>query len=181
MNGVWLISYITLWILFFVVALVLLTVLRNLGAIYEILSKAAPSGFQPAPTKLKEGEVLPDVQGDVLQGQSLTLSRKVSGNTAVIVISPGCGPCRHLLSEVVAGRHQLDPMNAQVKDWFIVSLGEWVETQQFLRELEIPASYNDQVMIVSREKIMDLWGINTTPTTVIVDDHRRIVRQVFGA
>jgi hypothetical protein len=72
-------------------------------------------------------------------------------------------------------------MNAQVKDWFIVSLGEWVETQQFLRELEIPASYNDQVMIVSREKIMALWGINTTPTTVIVDDHRRIVRQVFGA
>lgn len=37
MSGLWLVSYIALWLLFLVVAVALLSVLRNLGVIYESL------------------------------------------------------------------------------------------------------------------------------------------------
>ena len=35
MTGLWLVSYITLWLFFLLIAVVLLSILRNLGTIFE--------------------------------------------------------------------------------------------------------------------------------------------------
>lgn len=43
MTGIWLVSYIALWVLLLLIAIVLLSVLRNLGLIYERIQQGASS------------------------------------------------------------------------------------------------------------------------------------------
>src|SRR5690349_8239311 len=104
MTGLWLISYIALWILFLVLAVVLLSVLRNLGALYETL--AAFQNPPQEPIKLVPGDIVPDLALPALSGDRVPISAFRGQTTAFLIVSPGCSPCHSLLKDIAENDDQ---------------------------------------------------------------------------
>lgn len=177
MTGLWLVSYIALWILFLLVVVVLLSVLRNLGVIYESISALTPR-LHSAPTKLKAGEVLPPLTWQTLSGDEKSLSEFRGAKAAISVVSPTCGPCRDFLKNIVEDGHQPDPLDQSVRNRLIVSVGDIAMTRELITQIGL--SRDVPVLVDAKNRVATEWGITSTPMTVIVDDQLRVVRQLFG-
>jgi hypothetical protein len=177
MTGIWLISYVALWVLFLGVAVVLISVLRNLGIIYESIQQLPQ--LRTSPTKLETGQALPNIMLQTLSGEALSLAALQGSKTAVSIVSTQCGPCRDLLSTIALGTDQADPLDPTVRRRVVVSLSDMLTTAQLIDQVGL--STNVPVFVDPETNVTKEWGITTTPTTVIVDEQLKVVRQVFGA
>lgn len=178
MTGLWIVTYVALWLLFLTEAVVLVSVLRNLGVVYTSLAALAPHAKR-APTALKTGDLLPDITFETLEGQPVSLKEFNDHKQAVALISPTCVPCAHYLEEVVRHGGEPDPLDPSVRLGLIVSFGDRDGTKKFVENVGgLPRGV--LVVLDSKREVSRHWGISTTPTTVIVDDELRVVRQVFG-
>jgi hypothetical protein len=177
MTGLWVISYIVLWILFLVVAIALLSILRNLGVIYESLvtTRATSVGN----TKLVAGEALPNLTLQTLAGEPITLSKFESVKAAFSIVSPECVPCHRFLRAIATDRAVIDPLDSSVRQRIIISVGDPLATEALARLVQLP--HHLPVMVDIGHSIADMWGVTTTPTTVIVDENFRVVRHLAGA
>jgi hypothetical protein len=178
MSGLWLVSYIALWILFLVVAVVLISVLRNLGIIYESL-RAPSSDQRPAPSSLTTGQRVPEVTWRTLAGHAKTVSEMTGVRQAFALVSPDCAPCLDYMKELSEGTRDLDPLDSTLRDWVVVSIGDHDGTARLAKRAGIPA--NVQVLVDSDRQVVAKWGISRTPSLVIVDEQLRVVRQIFSA
>ncbi len=178
MSGLWLLSYLALWGLFLVVALALLTVLRNLGVIYQSLANRASDG-NSFPTKLVPGSQLPELKLRSLQGGTDRLTLPRGQKTAVVIVSPRCSPCHSLLREIAAGLRPLDPLDPAVVNLVAISTGDIAATAAFAEQVQLPSSV--RFLVDTERLVAQKWGITTTPSTVILDEHLRVVRHIFGA
>jgi thiol-disulfide isomerase/thioredoxin len=178
MSGPWLISYIALWILFLVVAIVLISVLRNLGVLYQSMSQLVK--VLPNTSKLTVGELLPRVTLHDAHGEPLQWRMFEGVSAAFTVISPGCGPCRALMQQFAQNDLRVDPENPiQARYYILISLGDIASTS------ELVSGMNGReglylLFDVNREVEKD-WGVSSTPTTIVVDSQMKIVRQISGA
>ena len=177
MTGIWLISYIALWILFLILAVVLLLTVRSLSVVVEKLQALQP-GPEPLATTVPIGETLPDVE---LRGRDDVLRSLHSfggTDTAVVVVSPGCGPCRDVLAEV--GQHPAsnDPLHLRVEQTLLICVGEASEAARELDQARIPAGV--PVFFDPENKIKSLWGIQGTPTMIVLNPDLRIVHASAG-
>lgn len=177
MTGIWLISYVVLWILFLILAVVLLLTVRSLSVVVEKLQALQP-GPEPPATSLEIGETLPDVQ---LRGRDDTLRALHSfrgTDTAVVVVSSGCGPCRDVLAEI--GQHSTtsDPLHLHVAQTVLICLGETNESEQELAQLGVPASL--PVFFDPDNRVKSLWGIQGTPTMIVVNPNLQVVHASAG-
>ncbi len=176
MTGLWLVSYVALWLLFLVVAVVLLGTLRNLGALYE--SVRAQSTSLSKRSNLVNGQRLPAVELHNLDGVPVPISAFVGEKTGIVIVSPSCLPCHALLSDLSNAAIDLDPLDPTVQRAVVISLADTARTVDLAREVGLPSSIPmlaDEQGMVTRE-----WGISTTPTTIITNEHGNVVRQVFG-
>lgn len=176
MTGLWLISYIALWILFLVVAVVLLSVLRNLGVIYESMVKTVK--LSPPPTKLVAGEVLPELTLQTLAGDSTSLSEFPKKKTAFIIVSSHCSPCVSLLKRIAEDNTNPDPLDSTIRSRIIVSVGSIPESAELISRSRLPQDV--PVLVDAENSLAKEWGITTTPTTIVVDDQFKVVRHIFG-
>lgn len=178
MTGLWLISYIALWILFLLVAIALISVLRNLGVIYESLGTVSPE-LRSAPTKLVTGDHLPDLTLYTLSGGEVSLSETHKGKTAFLIVSPRCSPCHSFLKDIAENGRNPDPLDPSVRHKVIVSIGNISEQTEVVSQIRLS---QDLPFLVDTENLVaEKWGITTTPTTVIVDDQQKVVRHIFGS
>ena len=177
MTGIWLISYIALWILFLILAVVLLLTVRSLSVVVEKLQALQP-GPEPLATTVKTGETLPDVE---LRGRDDALRSLHSfrgTDTAVVVVSPGCGPCRDVLAEVGQHPASSDPLHLHVSQTLLICLGEPIEAEQELVQARVPASV--PVFFDPHNQVKSLWGIQGTPTMIIVNPDLQVVHASAG-
>lgn len=175
MSGVWLVSYIALWVLFLVVAVVLISVLRNMGALYEMLEHIPPA--QNAAIKLIAGTPIPELTFEALDGNQLTTTAFRGQTIALTFISPGCGPCRDLLRDLATHTFELTlwtPATTQV----IVSLGDVPATRELLQEVSLPSAIG--IFTAPQTDVEVAWGVRATPTTVIVDADGVFLRHQVG-
>lgn len=177
MEGIWLVSHLALWVLFLVVAIVLISVLRNLGVIYESMEALAP--LKNAPTKLQPGERLPEMTSYSLAGEKVPLSKFHGTKTAFSIISPACTSCNGFLRRFGEEDYRSDPLDPTVKNTILISTGHIAETIELLLEVGWENESSVPVVVDKDKTIVRKWGITRVPATIITDEDLRVVRQVF--
>ncbi|HEU4326071.1 MAG TPA: hypothetical protein VFS21_23225 [Roseiflexaceae bacterium] len=175
MTGIWLIAFITLWVLFLAVAFALLVVLRNFGALYDTLARLQ-SG-QPAPLKLEPDQALPDTPLLTLDSAPQSVAEFAGAPTAFTVVSPQCGPCRDLLLTIAAGRDSLESLQPAARR-VLISLGDAAATRAALREAGLPEDL--PILLDTQGQLQQRWGVTNTPTTVVVRADLTFVRHEVG-
>ncbi len=183
MTGLWLISYIALWllflalwILFLIVAIVLLSVLHNLGVLYETVSGS--STWSPPATKLVAGQSLPELTLYTLSGNTVPLANFHGIKTAFSIISPHCPSCRSLLEALATGDTPPDRRNPSVHRRVVVSLGDATETAHLVQHMRLQEDL--PILVDTDKEVAKKWGVALIPVTVIVDDHLTVVKQIIG-
>lgn len=173
MSGIWLASYVVLWVFVVVMAVVIVGLLRTLGVLFERYDALA--GFNPPATSLKTGQQLPDVMLQTLTNEP-TASRSLRGKkTALSIVSAGCSHCRDLLNSIAKG----SPFDGdQVDRIVLVSISSPASTRELLDGIRLPAIV--PVLVGENGSIKDRWGVRGTPVTVIVDEDLKVVRQIVG-
>ncbi len=179
MSSLFLISYIALWVLFLIVAFVLLSVLRNLGIIYESLSSnASVAGLENTPTNLKAGGLLPDIIVETLRGEESSLSHFKGEKMAFSIVSTGCGACTRFLEKIKDNNASPDPLDPSVEKRVIICTGNIDQSTQMLKDSRIKEFF--PAFLDTDNSIFDKWGITTFPATIITNQEMRVVRQSFG-
>ncbi len=93
MSGIWLVTYVALWVLFLLMAVVLLGLVRQLGLMQLRLGPES----EPLTTRegLQYGTAAPDFEGpDVLDGKRLISIRSLTGRPTILVFfSRSCSAC----------------------------------------------------------------------------------------
>lgn len=176
MSGLWLVSYIALWILFLVLAIVLLSVLRNLGAVYELLGTQRPPLEEFS--KFSAGEMVPALELPTLSGERRSTAAFQGATTAFLVVSPGCDPCQELLKELALRPSAPYPRDPAIRQHVIVSIADTTTTSALLEQIGLNSHF--PVLVDSEDQVRDRWGIDRTPTTLIVDAQARFLRQSTG-
>jgi hypothetical protein len=167
MTGLWMLSYVALWVLFLIVAVLLVSVLYHLGNIYNKIEKKLP-----APTKLTIGENLPQVDVQTMDGRLMSLSQFQGAKTAFAIISPGCYTCFNMLKRMANGD---DSLKFPVDQTVIISLADRSATEEMTRLAHLPETYS--VFLDTSKKLKDAWGINTTPVIVEADEKLQFLNQ----
>jgi methylamine dehydrogenase accessory protein MauD len=91
MSTLFLISYITLWVLVLALVLVSILILRQIGMVYLKTAGGVSRGG------LSIGTRLPDLQLPLLGGGRVILSENRHSRTLIVFTSPKCAPCQMLL------------------------------------------------------------------------------------
>jgi hypothetical protein len=170
------VSYIALWILFLALAAALVAVLHNLGVLYDAVERATMPGKRSS--NLDAGQVLPEVTWRTMAGRPVKSSALKGTRQAIVVVSPTCAPCVEHVKEIAAGERDLDPLDATLQRHVVVCLSDADAAAGFLERVGIDEDV--QVLFDRDHELTRRWGISATPTTVIVDDELRVVRQVYG-
>jgi hypothetical protein len=178
LTGFWLISYVALWVLFFVLAAIVFSVLRNLGLVYGTLKLALPQ-LRHAPSDLKAGQLLPDVTWHTMAGERMELSHLRGVTQAFVLVSPSCETCVKYLRQLATEHPEvIDPIGAKVERRLVVSIGDREDALELTAKAGLDANtvaYLDPDGLVSEK-----WGITSTPFTVVVDEHLRVIRQIYA-
>jgi hypothetical protein len=169
MNGIWLMSYIALWVVVAFMFILLVSILRHVGILYR---QGIPG--LSTPTALRTGEKAPDLHGMTRDGNAVRLSQVVSGPTQLIIVSPRCSGCSALLAEIAHGHFVAEDGSGLA----ILSIGSMEDTEELLGAA---GSLPDVLVLVDTEKeARQLWGVRITPSTIAVDEHLTVLRQAAG-
>jgi methylamine dehydrogenase accessory protein MauD len=100
MNGIWLISYISLWILVVVLTIIVLGLVRQLGIIYLRLG---PEQNLLATTEgLELGKPLPEFEANEFTHNRIFTAKDLEGRQSILVfVSPSCSPCKELMPHLI--------------------------------------------------------------------------------
>jgi hypothetical protein len=180
MSGLWLASYILLWVVVVAMGLLLVSVLRNLGVVYSMVGSLPEftATRPPKPSTLTAGAKLPDAQLITTTGESKSISEFAGSRMAFAIVSSSCGSCLLFLQQL-NGDDGIDPADQSLRDVVIIGLGDAEETRRLLERAGIDGK--TPVMFDVHDEIARKWGIATTPATVVMDEEMRVVRQYFGA
>jgi hypothetical protein len=180
-SGLWLTSYIVLWVLLLAMAVVLVSTLRNLGVVYSLVSSgAAFTSPGRKPSTLKQGEVVPDATWFTASGEPTPVSTYRGSKMAFAVVSPSCASCGGFLEMAVEDGP--DPLDDYLRDFTVISLGSVIQTSQFLDDLRAKGMSTAKLSVLYDDhgEVLRRWGFTTTPAMVVIDEEMRMVRQVFG-
>lgn len=172
MTGLWLVSYIVLWILFLLVSVVLLSVLYHLGVIYDKVDKRSP-----AATTLSTGQAVSEAALLALDGRKISVSQFRGSPVSFVIISPGCSGCLKVLREISSGHWDTEFYGD--KRVVVISTGDVGETREIAEEAELPPQF--PIFIDSNQVLKDKWGIRMTPMIVEVDSDLKVTRQTAFA
>jgi methylamine dehydrogenase accessory protein MauD len=154
MEGIWLVSFIVLWIIVIAEAVLILLLYRQLGILYlGTASGVSRDG-------LTVGTTAPEFSLPDANGQAHTLSSLRGRNVLLLFGSTHCDPCRRLLPglEEFAGR---DGRDFQVL-W--LNQGTMEETREFLLE-----TGTDLTMLTFRDGLNDAYRVRVTPFLYMID------------
>jgi hypothetical protein len=171
MSGIWLVSYIALWILFLIIAIVLISVLHHIGVLYGKVE----GDRQPPPTILTPGEALPEVTFSRLNGELVPLSRFLGKPVAFLVISPGCSGCIEALQSFA--NHDQHDTESPIKNPIVVGLNDKVAISKLIQQVQLPPSY--QILMATDNTIQKKWGVRLTPILIEANEELKLSRQTI--
>ncbi len=101
LEGIWLVSYVALWILVFLEAAAILALARQVGLLHLHIR---PAGALMANSGPELGERAPQIAAHDLNnnGQPVALGVFAGKSTLLVFISPGCSSCDELMPGVMA-------------------------------------------------------------------------------
>jgi hypothetical protein len=177
-SGLWLVSYVALWVLVLLLGVSLIAVLYNLGAMYGHLRR--DGNMQSLPSGLPGGVVLPEVAWRTLDGQERTPASYLGHKRAFVVLSPSCSGCQDYLRQMGRADFRPDPLDDSVTQAVVISLATATQTADMIKIFDLYPDENCEVLVDDAQEVVHHWGTEVLPTVIIVDEELRVVRQVFG-
>jgi methylamine dehydrogenase accessory protein MauD len=165
MSGVWLASYIVLWLVVLALAFLLAGALRQLGLIQ--LRLGDDPGALITDTGLERGTVAPDFTAlDSESGELVTLSELAPVPRMIVFASPGCLSCR----ELIPGLNEVRKTR-QDHDFLVVCRGDVESCQAFgrMNRLEAP------MVVDTNGQIEKDYVVSLTPFAYLLDHERNVV------
>ncbi|HEV8635166.1 MAG TPA: redoxin domain-containing protein [Chloroflexota bacterium] len=147
----------------------LIGVLRHIGFLYAVRDRSTLP-----PTNLTAGKAVPDLEVSTLDGSGVRLSQFANGLTSFVVVSPHCSGCHAALKRLGENGAASETAERTV----IVSTGDSAGTMELIREAALPASV--PVLIDGAGLTRNEWGVQVIPTTIVVDEALKFVRQDLG-
>jgi methylamine dehydrogenase accessory protein MauD len=154
MTGWWLASYVAVWALVILLAILVLALARQVGTLHlrmgprgalELDDEGPPLGEAPEPVTAMD-----------LDGRSITIGGPGSGQL-VLFVSPGCPICREVLPGIPAAARsgRLEPI--------VVTDAEEIEAVATYAQPGVGAS------VVAGPGVVERYGIPGTPYAVVFD------------
>jgi methylamine dehydrogenase accessory protein MauD len=165
MSGVWLASFIVLWVLALLMAFLLAGALRQLGLLQ--LRLGDDPGALITDTGLERGAQAPDFTGlDAESGELVSLSDLPAVPRLLVFASPGCLSCR----ELMPGLNEVRKTRGDY-DFLVVCRGDLESCQAFARmnRLEAP------MVVDTTGQIEKDYLVTLTPFAYLVDHEGRVV------
>jgi methylamine dehydrogenase accessory protein MauD len=165
MSGVWLASYVVLWLLVLVLAFLLAGSLRQLGLIQ--LRLGDDPGALITDTGLERGTLAPDFTALNSESEELvTLSELAPVPRMIVFASPGCLSCRELIPAVNEVRKTRRDF-----DFLVVCRGDVESCRAFgrMNRLEAP------MVVDTTGQIEKDYIVTLTPFAYLLDHERNVV------
>jgi methylamine dehydrogenase accessory protein MauD len=165
MSGVWLASYIVLWLVLFALAFLLAGALRQLGLIQ--LRLGDDPGALITDTGLERGTKAPDFTAlDSESSELVTLSELDPVARMIVFASPGCLSCR----ELIPGLNEVRKTRRD-HDFLVVCRGDLESCQAFgrMNRLEAP------MVVDTTGQIEKDFLVTLTPFAYLLDHEGHVV------
>ena len=165
MSGVWLASYIVLWLLVLLLAFLLAGALRQLGLLQ--LRLGDDPGALITDTGLERGTQAPDFTAlDGSSGEPVSLSDLPAVPRMLVFASPGCLSCR----ELIPGLNEVRKTRGDW-DFLVICRGDLESCRRFgrMNGLEAP------MMVDTDGQIEKDYAVTLTPFAYVVDHEGRVV------
>ena len=166
MSGVWLASYVVLWMLLLVMGFLLAGALRQLGLIQ--LRLGDDPGALITDIGLERGTLAPDFTAlETATGELLTLSSLPSKARLIVFLSPSCLSCR----ELVPGLNEVRATRGREFDFLVVCRGDIDSCRGFasMNRLHAP------MVIDTNGQIEKDFAVTMTPFAYLLDHESRVV------
>jgi methylamine dehydrogenase accessory protein MauD len=166
MSGVWLASYIVLWLLVLVLAFLLAGALRQVGLLQ--LRLGDDPGALITDTGLERGAKAPDFTGvDSESGELVTLSELTAKPRVLVFASPGCLSCR----ELIPGLNEVRKTRRGEFDFLVVCRGDVESCRSFgrMNRLEAP------MVIDTNGQIEKDYLVTLTPFAYLLDHEGNVI------
>jgi methylamine dehydrogenase accessory protein MauD len=166
MSGVWLASYIVLWLVVFALAFLLAGALRQLGLIQ--LRLGDDPGALITDTGLERGVQAPDFTAlDSETEELVTLSELPAAPRMIVFASPGCLSCR----ELIPGLNEVRKTRRGEFDFLVVCRGDIESCRRFgrMNRLEAP------MVVDTTGQIEKDYIVTLTPFAYLLDHERNVV------
>lgn len=166
MSGVWLASYVVLWLLVLGLAFLLAGALRQLGLLQ--LRLGDDPGALITDTGLERGTLAPDFTAlDSESGELVTLSELAPVPRMIVFASPGCLSCR----ELIPGLNEVRKTRGREFDFLVVCRGDPESCQAFgrMNRLEAP------MVVDTTGQIEKDFIVTLTPFAYLLDHERNVV------
>jgi methylamine dehydrogenase accessory protein MauD len=165
MSGVWLASYVVLWLVVLVLAFLLAGALRQLGLLQ--LRLGDDPGALITDTGLERGTLAPDFAAvDSESRELVTLSELEPRARMIVFASPGCLSCR----ELIPGLNEVRKTRPEF-DFLVVCRGDVESCQAFgrMNRLEAP------MVVDTNGQIEKDFLVTLTPFAYLLDHERNVV------
>ncbi len=165
MSGVWLASYIVLWLVVLLLGFLLAGALRQLGLLQ--LRLGDDPGALITDTGLERGTDVPDFTAlDAASGERVSLSDLPAVPRMLVFASPGCLSCR----ELIPGLNEVRKTRGDW-DFVVVCRGDLESCRRFgrMNGLEAP------MVVDTTGQIEKDYAVTLTPFAYVVDHEGRVV------
>ncbi len=165
MSGVWLASYIVLWLVVLLLGFLLAGALRQLGLLQ--LRLGDDPGALITNTGLERGTDVPDFTAlDAASGERVSLSDLPAVPRMLVFASPGCLSCR----ELIPGLNEVRKTRGDW-DFVVVCRGDLESCRRFgrMNGLEAP------MVVDTTGQIEKDYAVTLTPFAYVVDHEGRVV------
>jgi methylamine dehydrogenase accessory protein MauD len=166
MSGVWLASYVVLWLLVLALAFLLAGALRQLGLLQ--LRLGDDPGALITDTGLERGTLAPDFTAVGAESDELvTLSELAPVPRLIVFASPGCLSCR----ELIPGLNEVRKTRAGEFDFLVICRGDVESCKSFgrMNRLEAP------MVVDTNGQIEKDYLVTLTPFAYLLDHERNVV------
>lgn len=165
MSGVWLASYVVLWIVVLLLAFLLAGALRQLGLLQ--LRLGDDPGALITDTGLERGTQAPDFTAlDAESGEAISLSDLPAVPRMLVFASPGCLSCR----ELIPGLNEVRKTRGDW-DFLVVCRGDLESCQRFGRMNGLDAP----MVVDTTGQIEKDYLVTLTPFAYVVDHEGHVV------
>ena len=166
MSGVWLASYVVLWLVVFALAFLLAGALRQLGLIQ--LRLGDDPGALITDTGLERGAQAPDfIAANSETEEPVTLSELPAAPRLLVFASPGCLSCR----ELIPGLNEVRKTRQGEFDFLVVCRGDIESCRAFgrMNRLEAP------MVVDTTGQIEKDYLVTLTPFAYLLDHEGNVV------
>lgn len=160
MSGIWLISYIALWVLVVILTVIVLGLTRQLGLIY--LRLGPEQNLLSTKEGLELGTAVPVFEAeDAIHNRKVTQEDWKGSATILLFVSPTCSPCHELMPHLKEFQQSRNSANKLV----IVSQGEQKPSLEFIGKYDLAAC----LLVDQDGKLSEVFQVRATPYAYRLD------------